>query len=387
MRSLFCSLLLLAACTSSPGDDMTGDDGPATCGNNSVDTGEQCDDGNDNNFDGCRSDCTMVDKLTADPMAWRYFEIPGTKCIDGTPAGFSVNYNPASTKIAIYLEGGGACFNTFCDSLFSRGGNQPSAGGIFDRANAANPLKDWTWVYVPYCSGDVYSGQADTMVGGKMRSFYGYSNMTAFLERIVPSFTVDQALLTGASAGGFGAAVNYTQTQRAYGSIPVTLIDDSGPPMSADVYPPCLQTLWKTTWGLDKTVVKECGADCSGATFVEETFDHMRQEFPNMKGGLFSSTGDQTIRTFAGYGWSGGYNMCKDTPSAATTTVYTAGLNALRTKVQGEGGNFGTYYISGSSHTILRSANFYTTQAGNVMLTKWIGDTLAGTPAHVGPQN
>jgi hypothetical protein len=155
--------------------------------------------------------------------------------------------------------------------------------------------------------------------------------------------------------------------------------------MSADVYPPCLQTLWKTVWGLDKTVVAACGSDCAGATFVEETFDHMHKEFPDMKGGLFSSTGDQTIRTFAGYGWSGGYNMCKDTPTAVTTTVYTTGLNALRTKVQGEGTNFGTFYIGGSSHTILRSANFYSTSAGSTAVTTWIGDTIAGTPSNVGP--
>ena len=104
-----------------------------------------------------------------------------------------------------------------------------------------------------------------------------------------------------------------------------------------------------------------------------------------MKGGLFSSTGDQTIRTFAGYGWSGGYNMCKDTPTAATTAVYTAGLNALRTKVEGEGTSFGTYYISGSSHTILRSANFYTTTSGNTLLTRWMTDLIGGTPANLGP--
>jgi cysteine-rich repeat protein len=386
MRSLIFLVATLAACTASPGGDDMGDDGPASCGNNTLDTGEQCDDGNDNSFDGCRADCTIVDKLTpGDPMTWRYYEIPGTKCIDGTPAGFSVNYNPAATKVAIYLEGGGACFNTFCESLFTRSGQQPTIGGIFDRNNTANPVKDWTWVYVPYCSGDVYSGQADTMVGGKMRSFYGYSNMTAFLERLVPSFTADQVLLTGASAGGFGAAVNYSQTQRAYGTIPVTLLDDSGPPMSADVYPPCLQTLWKTTWGLDKTVVKECGATCEGATFVEETFDHMRAEFPQMRGSLFSSVGDQTIRTFAGYGWSGGYNMCKDTPTTTTTAVYTAGLNELRTKVQGEGTSFGTFYISGTSHTILRSPNFYSLTVSNTTVAKWLGDTLAGTSSHVGP--
>ena len=33
---------------------------PAVCGNTIVETGEQCDDGNDSNFDGCRNDCTSA---------------------------------------------------------------------------------------------------------------------------------------------------------------------------------------------------------------------------------------------------------------------------------------------------------------------------------------
>ena len=383
MRSVLCIVL---AATAACGTDPTGgdDDIPASCGNGTPDTGEQCDDGNDNRFDGCRPDCTSVDPIMPTAMTWQYFEIPGTKCLDGTPAGFSVNLNPASTKLLVYLEGGGACFNSYCESLFTKSSNQPGAGGIFDRGNAANPLRDFTWVYVPYCSGDVYGGEAQTMLGGKLRNFYGYSNFTAFLERWVPSLHADQVLLTGSSAGGFGAAVNFAQTQRAFGSTPVVLIDDSGPPMSADVYPPCLQTLWKTVWGLDKTVLKECGADCPNAeTFVQDTFEHTRKVFPDMHGGLFSSTGDQTIRTFAGYGWSGGYNMCKEIPNAVTTTVYTAGLNELRTKVMGSG--FGTYFITGSSHTILRTSNYYSTSVGNMTVAQWVGATLDGNSANVGP--
>jgi cysteine-rich repeat protein len=122
MRSIaFVAVIVASGCGSSsqpPG----GDDVPPGCGDGVVDSGEQCDDGNDNAFDGCLPDCTKVDPLTPTAMTWQYFEIPGTKCIDGTPAGFSVNYNPASTQLLIYLEGGGACFNQFCDSLFSRSG-------------------------------------------------------------------------------------------------------------------------------------------------------------------------------------------------------------------------------------------------------------------------
>src|SRR6476620_3120527 len=92
MRSVLCILLattttLMIGCgtdSSTGGDD---DDIPAGCGNASPDPGEQCDDGNDNDFYGGRKDCTMAEALTPTPMAWQYFEIPGTKCNDGTPAG------------------------------------------------------------------------------------------------------------------------------------------------------------------------------------------------------------------------------------------------------------------------------------------------------------
>jgi len=389
MRSVLCILLAaaaLAACTKSPGGGDDDDDVPGSCGNSTPDPGEQCDDGNDDRFDGCRPDCTAVEKLQPKAMTWQYFEIAGTKCNDGTTAGFSVNYNPAATKLVIYLEGGGACFNSYCDSLFTRGGNEPSSGGIFDRANAANPVKDWTWVYVPYCSGDVYGGQAETMLGNKLRYFYGYSNITAFLERIVPSFNADQVLLTGVSAGGFGAAVNYAQTQKAFGDTPVVLLDDSGPPMSADVFPPCLQTLWKTVWGLDKTIIAECGADCPDPNvFVEDTFNHVRTRFAGMHGGLFSSTGDQTIRAFAGYGWAGGYNMCKEIPTAVTATVYQAGLTELRDAAMAAGPGFSTFYVTGSNHTILRSSGYYSTNVGSTTVAQWLGKTLAGETTHLGP--
>ena len=394
MRSVSCIVLAtLTACgTPSSGGTDGGtngsDDGnviPVNCGNSTLDPDEECDGGNDNRFDGCRPDCTAVAAIQPDPMVWKYFEIPGTKCIDGTPAGFGINYNPSATKLVIYLEGGGACFNSLCESLHTWGPDLPTGGGIFDRANTANPVRDWSWVYVPYCSGDVYAGQAETMLGGKLRSFYGYSNITAFLERLVPTFDVEQVLLTGSSAGGFGASINFPQTQRAFGSTPVVLIDDSAPAMSTAVYPPCLQQTWKTVWRLDRTVLAECGTDCDDPdSFSEGMLGHIRTAFPNMRGGLYSTLSDQVIRSFAGYGWTDGYNMCGEATVAVTAPVYQSGLTELRTKMMATPG-FGTFYIAGTSHTRLRSASFYTTQVSSTTLPQWMASVLAGTASHIGP--
>lgn len=30
--------------------------------------------------------------------------------------------------------------------------------GVFDLANPRNPVADWSFVYVPYCTGDIHSG-------------------------------------------------------------------------------------------------------------------------------------------------------------------------------------------------------------------------------------
>ena len=49
------------------------------------------------------------------------------------------------------------------------------------------------------------------------------------------------------------------------------------------------------------------------------------------------------------------------------------------------GPGFGTFYIPGNSHTILRSGNFYSTNVGGKTVPQWIGDLINGTTSHVGP--
>src|SRR5262245_4834406 len=56
------------------------------CGDGRVDPGEQCDDGNDNRFDGCLPECTLVEPLNPPDLTWTKYEIPETKCRDGQTA-------------------------------------------------------------------------------------------------------------------------------------------------------------------------------------------------------------------------------------------------------------------------------------------------------------
>ena len=102
---------------------------------------------------------------------------------------------------------------------------------------------------------------------------------------------------------------------------------------------------------------------------------------------MFSSLQDQTIRLFAGYGWYGGYDMCAEYPQTVTGAIYTAGLDELRAHLEDGGPGVGTYYVAGSSHTILRSGGLYSTSvAGGTTPAMWLGATIDGEATHVGPE-
>src|SRR5579884_1249429 len=211
---------------------------------------------------------TAPTKITATgPETWTWVPFEEAHCRDGSTTGIGININPDSKNLMIFLDGGGACFNsTTCllnpssfdkttfDSSFGSGGSRASAG-VFDRSDPANPMKDWNYVFVPYCTGDVFSGNNQDVtvpgVSGKQQ-FVGYADMHVFLDRIVPTFAdVTQVVLTGISAGGFGVASNYTQVAKAFGKVPVIALDDSGPAMGPPEVASCLLQQTRELWGLD----------------------------------------------------------------------------------------------------------------------------------------
>ncbi len=359
-----------------------------------MDSDEACDDGNSSGFDGCLPDCTVVPPIEAPPLEWKYMEVPGTTCLNGETAGFGVSLNPDSKNVMIYLEGGGACFNDSCDFLtFSLPFVTP-AGGIFSRDNPNNPVKDWNMVYVPYCTGDIHGGDKETELGGKVRYFRGYSNIAKYLTQWGATFKdAETVLLTGISAGGFGAALNAMQVANAFGpEHQMVMLDDSGPPFGNDVIPPCLQKVFREVWGLDSTVLADCGPDCGDPNnFASGVLSHVLVQYPGMRLGLFSNSADLVIRNFMGFGWGNGQlDKCDGFPTAVPANTYNAGLLAIRAEAESRVGTFfvgqnQAAYGFGTGHTILRSPTVWTTTIDGVSMSAWVEGVISGKVQHVGP--
>jgi hypothetical protein len=353
-------------------------------------------------------DMTAIPTASMPAMTWQYVPIQGAMCRDGSATGIGLNLNPNSKQLMIYLEGGGACFNattcmlnpaTFGMSQFtSRLSGSSGEQGIFSRTDPANPVADWNFIYVPFCTGDIHAGNNPnatiTGVTG-LQQFVGYANITRYLARIVKTFPdLTKVLLTGISAGGFGAAANYPQVARAFAPVPVYDLDDSGPFMEDPYLPSCLQAEQVKNWGLDKTVLKECGADCPDPTnYTIDATIHTLKAYPNIPFGLIDDTGDSVIAEFFGFG----ANMCAASliPTPLTAATYTAGLLDARAKVAAYP-NAGGFIFDNTVHTSLGGASFDTVtanlgadaggDAGAELLTTWVSTLVnSGTVTNVGP--
>jgi hypothetical protein len=293
----------------------------------------------------------------------------------------------------VFLDQGGSCFNLpTCLLNASAAGPDdfiPQTEGIFNRNDPDNPVRDWSFVFVPYCSGDVHAGkQPDGSVDGVgPQQFLGYTNLDAFLSRVVPTFaSARQVLFAGSSAGGFGVLLNADHVAQWFAPIPVTALSDSGPPMPNSVVEPCLEQAWYDTWGLGQGALADCGADCpSTSDYMIDNVLHFGWRYPSYRGGLISSAHDATVSWFFSFGQNG----CQGGTIAPAD--FQAGLLAVRGQLAAQGTPFGTYYISDPNHVMdsrhiwLMSDDGFAATVNGVSLKQWLAGLIAGTVSHVGP--
>ena len=324
---------------------------------------------------------------------WTFIDFPDSRCMNDTPTGIGIRPSATSNNVMIYMEGGGACFDfVSCFGVAHAGGFDAgdmaslaaSSGdqGIFNRADPDNPVAEWNMVFIPYCTGDVHAGNNPDGFGG--RTQVGYANVGEYLERLVPTFEgADQVLLTGSSAGGFGAAYNFDRVQRAFGCTPVTLLDDAGPPMADTYMKPCLQQWWRELWNLNDTLPADCTActNDDGGGMVNFSA-YLAAKYPDRRFGLLSTMEDSVIRTFFGYGYS---PSCRS-PDNMRAADFRAGLLDLRENVLGPYPRFLTFFAEGDSHTFLGRPLSDVT-VGGTTLAAWIRQLVEADPAwsSVGP--
>ena len=323
------------------------------------------------------------DAMTAADGVWTFVDFPGTTCMDGSATGLGLNLSSTSDDVVIYFQGGNLCFDALsCIAVanpdgFTAAKLNPAvnalANGIFDRTDPDNPVADWNFVFVPYCSGDIHTGNQPSGYMGNAN--LGYGNTTQFLGRVVPTFsTATKVLVTGSSAGGFGAIANFHQAVSAFearSSAKLYLLDDAGPPMSDTYLRPCFQQKIRDAFGLDSIpLMMEC-TNCSrpDGGGLGNMIPFLADAHPELRMAMLSTTGDSTIRQFYSYGYSHGCNLPVNMPEAD----YEAGLIEERDVMLAGRTNFKFFLQRETFHTFLgRRLESAPATVNGVTLAEWI---------------
>ncbi len=333
--------------------------------------------------------------INAPQLEWTYVELPGSKCRDGKTTGIGVNVNPASDKLLIFMEGGGACLETLTCAANPRSwgasnlGAGPATTSIVKRDDLVNPYADWNMVYVPYCSGDVFTGTNERGANGEPQT--GYLNFTKALERVVPTFKskVDMVVLAGHSAGGFGVAWNWMRTQDAFGKVPVHAFDDSGQPLGPMYLTPCFQQYVAKLWGWKPTIHPACtDCDVDAGDVVRPLIEAAVTRKTQGRYALLTNDEDGVIKTFFSYGLDncsalkGGLAL----PKAYPMGLFADGLVELHERIK-PFTNAAIYEIAGGGHVLTGSTNAWNTAVEDVTILQWTNWFITGSPEwrSVGP--
>ena len=159
-------------------------------------------------------------------------DIWGTRCGDGSPYAFDVRLAPEGFPVGdvvFVLQGGGVCLRAAdcaqtSDALFSALEDSLPPVGVMNPDPDVNPFANWTHVWLPYCTQDVFAGGgAVQLFPGRPVARFGAVDVQAAMAMVRNILWAEmnatgsdgyrperlRILLSGVSAGGFGVLYNY----------------------------------------------------------------------------------------------------------------------------------------------------------------------------------
>ncbi len=292
-----------------------------------------------------------------------------TGCAFDTPYSFFFHPGATPSKLLIYFQGGGACWEAVsCSGMFDTSVQQNELAeyrGIFDFANPANPFRDFAVAFVPYCTGDVHVGGATRRYGDDPRAspvqHRGYENAGAVLTWIrEQGMDPEQVVVAGASAGSYGALFHTPRIAGMFPSARLVLIGDSGLPLLDD-YPgilegwgaaPVLRRLWRSEEPLETRDLT-----------LERAHESAAAAAPGAA--LAQITSDRDAIQSAFYLVSGSPQWREDTYELLDT------LEAAHP-------SFHSFVVEGFDHGLMRTDAFYTYEADGARLRDWVEGLIGG---------
>jgi len=217
----------------------------------------------------------------------------GPMCMRGDPFRMAVREGDPD-NLLIFLQGGGACWSTFCLAIQKAPPGIPTLD-VLDISRQSNPWRTWSVVYVPYCDGSLFAGDADhdDVKDGKTEHRYqrGLRNLSASLDIAKKRFAQPKHIaLVGSSGGGFGTILATVLVRFIYPGADIAAVEDSGVGIGMPDDPSFLAMLLDE-FNARAMLPKSC-KDCVSAGHLTRFVDWELSQDPKLRVAAFSSYED-----------------------------------------------------------------------------------------------
>jgi Pectinacetylesterase len=297
--------------------------------------------------------------------SWQRIEPGGkTRCARGDPYAFwSRRADPK--RLVVFFQGGGGCFDettcafgsTWFDDAVGAEDNPAYAGGVLDLRDRRNPLRSWSWLFIPSCTGDVHVGDRRVRYGSVSVEQRGWQNARAALRWAFRRFDdLDSVLVTGCSAGSVGSAFHAPAVLERWPRARATQLGDS----LAFVFH---RPLNLTGWGAHRHFPDFFRIGQRRFTMVEY-LRALARHYPESVFARFNHASDDVQERFylAVGGDHGGF--------PPRLRAAEAQLKKLP--------NYRSYLACGDEHCSLPTPAFYSTKVGRVALRDWVAGLAEG---------
>ncbi|ANP47441.1 pectin acetylesterase-family hydrolase [Candidatus Viadribacter manganicus] len=289
--------------------------------------------------------------------------------------------------LVVFFDGGGACWDDVTCAIPRRreaerdddgfykaelipSDNPNRFSGIFDLDNPRNPVRDWSFVYVPYCTGDVHSGSntaryRDPDTGEPYTIEHrGADNFRVVLHWLKDNFPQpEQILVAGSSAGAYGASTHFPRIRAAFPRGRALMLGDAGQGVMTQEFLDQRNASWRFA------LPREVFARNTVLTPEVDVVGRLAARYPGDRFAQYTTAHDITQSSF--YALMGAENAC---------LAWTANMTTALAQRQ-HAGNFRSYLASGETHSILRTPRFYTEQSGGAPLAEWLAAALSANGA------
>ena len=303
---------------------------------------------------------------------WTAIDAPeDCMCADGAPYNFFERPADPAT-VVFFLEGGGACFTpescafteestTLYDWNIGADDDPATMAGIFDLENAENPFADYSFVYVPYCTGDVHLGNSAHEDSPDLTVEHrGWVNGNAAVSYLAEHYAdAEQIVVVGESAGSIAAAAYAATIGDVLPDAQITVFaDGSGGYPDNGQLSVGMEALWgfvRPDWAADVPI-----EEWTVPGMVEAAGAHN----PDIVMSRFDYAFDGVQSAFLAV-------LGIDDPLLPV-------VDANEAMIEAAGVNQFSFTAPGSDHTLVRKQVFYEMELNGTRLVDWVTSIVNG---------